>query len=135
MTNELWFNIPVRDLAKTKKFFQSLGFESTRDAPEMVGFLFGEKKNQIMMVKEEFFEKYASSTVSDTSKGSELLISFDAFNKEEVDKMAEKVIAAGGQIFSGPSSIQGWMYGFGFADLDGHRWNMVYFEWDKMPKE
>jgi len=26
------------------------------------------------------------------------------------------------------------MYGFAFADLDGHRWNQVYMDFSKMPK-
>lgn len=28
-----------------------------------------------------------------------------------------------------------WMYGAGFTDLDGHRWNVLYMDMSKMPKE
>lgn len=30
--------------------------------------------------------------------------------------------------------VGGWMYGAGFADPDGHRWNLLYRDESKMPK-
>ena len=62
------------------------------------------------------------------------MISFDAESPEEVDETARKVFDSGGKIFSEPAEIQGWMYGFAFADLDGHRWNQIYMDYSKMPK-
>ena len=128
MIKEAWLNIPIKDLNKTKSFFESLGFELVREADDMVGFEVGAKKTPIMMVEESFFQKYAGASASDTTKGSELLISIDVETIEDVDETAEKVRAAGGTIFSEPSEIDGWMYGFGFSDPDGHRWNMVHFQ-------
>jgi predicted lactoylglutathione lyase len=72
--------------------------------------------------------------VVDTGKGSEVLFSFDAESREEVDALAKKVEHAGGDIYGQPSETQGWMYGFAFADPDGHRWNMLYMDMSKMPK-
>ena len=66
--------------------------------------------------------------------GSEVLISFDAESREEVDETARKVFEAGGTVFSKLAEIQGWMYGFAFADLDGHRWNMVFMDFSKLPQ-
>lgn len=130
---ELWLNLPVKDLQKSKAFFLSLGFESTRDVPGMVGFNIGHVP--VMMVAQPDFEKYASHQISDTKKGSELLISVDAPDRAYVDQIVKKVKDAGGVVFSEAQEIQGWMYGFGFADLDGHRWNIVHLDWDNMPKE
>lgn len=130
---ELWINLPVKDLIKANAFFTALGFESLRDAPEMIGFKIGQVP--VMMVAESEFEKYTARTVADPSKGSEVLISIDAPNKEYVDQMAEKVKAAGGEVFSRPEGLQGWMYNMGFTDLDGHCWNILYMDNDKMPKQ
>lgn len=126
MTQELWLNLPVNDLHKTKTFFTELGFEKLRDAPEMVGFKIGGVS--VLMVTETQFEKFAKNKVADTSKGNELLISIGAPSKEYVDIMAAKVEEAGGTVFSVPATIQGYMYGFAFSDLDGHRWNYLYME-------
>ncbi|WP_256213145.1 hypothetical protein [Bacillus sp. OV322] len=32
------------------------------------------------------------------------------------------------------SLLDGWMYGCGFADSDGHRWNALYMDMSKMPQ-
>jgi predicted lactoylglutathione lyase len=63
-----------------------------------------------------------------------MLINFDAESKEEVDMMAEKVRQAGGIIYAEPGESQGWIYAFGFIDLDGHRWSMLYMDMKNMPK-
>lgn len=84
---------------------------------------------------EEIFKGFTKSEISDTKAGSEVLISFDAESREEVDETAKKVWDAGGKIFSEPAEINGWMYGFAFADLDGHCWNMVFMDFSKLPKE
>lgn len=130
---ELWLNLPVKDLQKSKAFFLALGFQSTRDVPGMVGFTIGQVP--VMMVAQRDFETYASHQISDTQKGSELLVSVDAPDWAYVDEIAGKVKGAGGTIFSGPQEIQGWMYGMGFIDLDGHRWNVVHLDWENMPKQ
>ena len=54
--------------------------------------------------------------------------------RNEIDEMAEKVRKAGGEVFSEPEELQGWMYNVAFKDLDGHRWNMLYMDMEKMPK-
>lgn len=51
-----------------------------------------------------------------------------------MDQFTEKVKEAGGTVFSKPAESEGWMYGSAFADLDGHRWNILYMDFSKMPK-
>lgn len=137
MTKELWLNLPVKDVAKSKEFFTKIGFSLNTehgDGCEMACFEVGTKKNPVLFFAEETFKGFTKSEISDTKNGSEVLISFDAENREEVDETAKKVWDAGGTVFSEPAEIEGWMYGFAFADLDGHRWNQVYMDMSKMPK-
>ncbi|MEQ8627261.1 VOC family protein [Ekhidna sp.] len=133
MEQELWLNLPVKDLEKSRAFFTSLGFEPTRDAPRMIGFEIG--KVPVMMVEEAQLQLYTQHKVSDTTKGSEFLISVSAPNRAYVDEITNKIKDAGGSVYSEPQEIQGWMYGMAMVDLDGHRWNIIYMDWDKMPKE
>ncbi len=94
----------------------------------------GEKKSNVLLFAENKFKGFTKNELTDTGKSTETLISFDAENETEVDETARKVFEAGGRIFSEPMKIEGWMYGFAFADLDGHRWNQVYMDMGKMPK-
>lgn len=132
MEQELWLNLPVSDLNRSKAFFKALGFKTLRDAPGMIGFKIGGVP--VMMVIESDFQKYADNFIANTSKGSEILISIDASDREYVDAMVEKVNEAGGTVFSKPEEIQGWMYNMGFVDPDGHRWNVLYMDKSKMPE-
>lgn len=136
MTKEIWINLPVRDVKQAKEFFGSIGFTPNEkySADNMTCFTVGEKNMTVLFFAEETFKDFTKSEVSDSKAGAEILISFDAESRDEVDETARKVFAAGGTIFSEPQEIQGWMYGFGFADLDGHRWNMVHMDFSKTPE-
>lgn len=136
MTKELWINFPVKDVTRTKEFFGKIGFLPNEDQSNdtMACFNVGEKNTTVLFFAEEVFKNFTKIGVSDTKSGAEILISFDAPSRDAVDETASKVFDAGGTIFSEPAEINGWMYGFGFADLDGHRWNMVYMDFGKMPQ-
>lgn len=136
MTKSLWLNLPVKNVEKTKHFFSKIGFllNEEQTNSEMACFNVGEKNTTVLFFAEEMFRSFTKKEISDTKNGSEVLISFDAESREQVDEMASKVFDAGGTIFAEPAENQGWMYGFAFADLDGHRWNMLYMDFDKMPQ-
>lgn len=136
MTKEIWLNLPVRDVNKSKEFFLKIGFTENRKhaSADMVCFEVGEKKMTVLFFAEETFKGFTKSDVADARKGAEVLISFDAESRDEVDETARKVFDAGGTIFAEPAEIQGWMYGFAFADPDGHRWNMIYMDFSKLPQ-
>lgn len=137
MTKEFWLNLPVKSLAKSKEFFTSLGFSFSQgpgntdtSAPLMIG----SKNIVVMLFEEPFFKGCTNNEIADTSKGNEVLLSFDAESREEVNEIANKAVAAGGTLFGKPNEIQGWMYGCGFTDLDGHRWNVLHMDMSKMQK-
>lgn len=96
--------------------------------------LVGDNNFVVMLFEENIFEGFVQNRASDTQKSSEVLISIDAESTQEVDEFAVKVREAGGVIYAEPAENQGWMYGFGFADLDGHRWNVLYMDLSKRPQ-
>ena len=137
MTKEIWVNLPVKDINKSKEFFAQLGFAfnsqygNTADSACMV---IGDQNLAVMLFTETIFKTFTQNEISDTKHGTEVLFSFSAESREEVDEMAKKVEVAGGVIYGKPGDKQGWMYGFGFADLDGHRWNMLFMDMSKLPQ-
>lgn len=138
MTKELWINLPVKDVEKSKEFFTKIGFSPNTehgDNAEMACLQVGEKNFSVLLFAEDTFKSFTKHDLTDTRQSTETLFSFDAESREEVDETARKVFDAGGNVFSEPAEIQGWMYGFAFADLDGHRWNQVYMDFSRMPKK
>jgi predicted lactoylglutathione lyase len=98
---------------------------------EMAGLLIGEKKVMIMLFPESPFKTFTRNEIADTKLATEVLFSIGVQSKEEVDDMVKKAVEAGGTTYGEPQD-QGWMYGAGFADLDGHRWNVLYMDMSKM---
>ena len=130
MPKEIWINLPVKDVQKAKTFFTSLGFiaNETHSNETMTALQISDKSIAVMLFEANTFSHINQIAITDTKASSEVLFSLDAASKEEVDKWASKAEAAGGHVFAKPATIQGWMYGCAFADLDGHRWNVLYME-------
>ncbi len=137
MIKELWINLPVKDVNKSRDFFTRIGFtvnEKYGNSATSASLLAGSKSIVIMLFAEPLFTGLISGELADTKKGNEVLFSIDAQSREEVDDMANKVTAAGGIVFAKPGDKDGWMYGCGFSDPDGHKWNVLYMDMSKMPK-
>jgi len=135
VAKQIWINLPVRDIERSKKFFVALGFSFDSEhgnSETSASLIIGEKNVVVMLFAEKVFRSFTGHDIIDPSKGSEVLLSLDAGSKQEVDEFLQKVKGAGGTIFGEPDD-KGWMYGFGFADLDGHRWNMLYMDISRMP--
>jgi predicted lactoylglutathione lyase len=137
LVKQFWINLPVKDLIKSKEFFTKLGFsvKMQHGNSDQVQLVIGDNHVTVMLFPDSTFKNFTNHDIVNTKQATEVLLSIDAESREEVDEMAKKAVKAGGTIFGEPAEHQGWMYGCGFADLDGHRWNMLYMDRDKMPKE
>jgi len=133
----IWINLPVKDVKKSKAFFEAIGFTLNPNfgMETSASFLIGDAKVVMMLFPEEDFKGFVRHEISDTNKGSEILLNLDAQSRDEVDAMAKTVSKVGGKIFAEPEESQGWMYVLGFEDLDGHRWSMLYMDPEKMSKK
>jgi len=132
MTKEIWVNLPVKNIEVAVAFFTAIGFSFNTnfggDPKTAACMLVGSKNVVVMLFQEQLFESFTQKKLADTGVGSEVLFSIDAESKEEVDALAAKVTAAGGTVYSPPALVQGWMYGCGFIDMDGHRWNVLFMD-------
>ncbi|MBB6669093.1 VOC family protein [Cohnella nanjingensis] len=130
MSKALWLNLPVRDLEASRAFYASLGFRIHDNHPDpgSVALTVGEPGVTVMLFPVQTFERFAGIAAADTGRGAEVLVSVGADSREEVDALAAKAERAGGQVYGRPGSPDGWMYGCGFADPDGHRWNVLYMD-------
>ncbi|WP_162128492.1 VOC family protein [Flavobacterium phycosphaerae] len=137
MTKQIWLNLPVKEASKSKEFYTALGFKflEERTTPDSACMLVGENNFVIMLFSETMFQSFIQHNITDTEKSAEFLISIDAENRDELDALAQKAKAAGGIVYAAPGENQGWMYGCGFCDLDGHRWNVLHMDFSKMPKQ
>lgn len=123
---KIWANLAVKDISRTDKFYKALGFKPNgqfKEENDLTSFLVGENDFIVHFFKAEKL-KEAMGEVADLTKGNELIFTLWADNKEEADSWAEEVRNAGGTIFDEPRAFGNNYYGFGFADPDGHKWNV-----------
>ena len=134
--NQLWFNLPVKDVAKSQAFYQAIGFilnEQFNNNEQSASFYVSTNNTVMMLFQEESFSSMIRSRK--VTYENEILFSISANSVVEVDQLALRVKASGGQLFSAPKEIQGWMYGCGFSDPDGHKWNVLFMDSEKIPQK
>jgi uncharacterized protein len=137
MFGEFWVNLPVKDVLKTSEFYAAIGFEPDFEhGGKDVGvkFVAGSEGTVAWFYAEKVFENFARIGGVNTKEGAEVLLSIYVENRENVDEIASKVIESGGTVFAKPEWAFDWLYGCGIADLDGHRWSILYKDESKMPK-
>ena len=127
MNKQIIFNLPVRDLDKSKAFFSALGFSfnpnfSNESAAFMV---IVDGSINAMLMTEAFFKSFINKPVVQAKESNEVIICLSCESREEVDSLIAKATAAGARI-PHPPEDHGFMYDQGFEDLDGHLWNLVW---------
>lgn len=120
MIRQIFVNLPVKDLNKTKEFFGKLGFTFNAQ--------FTDEKAAAMEMGDNKKE------IADSSKTTEVINAVSVDTKEKVDEMVEKALKAGGKTYKDPDDY-GWMYSRAFQDLDGHLWEVLSMDLSKLPKK
>ncbi|UVH57529.1 VOC family protein [Variovorax paradoxus] len=136
-TKQIFVNLPVKNLEKTKTFFAALGYTFNAQFTDANAACMVVQKDSIhvMLLVEEFFKTFTTKSLTDTSKSTEVLLCLSCESRAEVDELVAKAKAAGGTTPSEPKDY-GFMYGHGFQDIDGHLWELVYMDPNaEMPKQ
>ena len=126
---QIFVNLPVKNLEKSKAFFSALGYtfnEQFTDA-NAACMVIQEGSIHAMLLVEEFFKTFTDKSLTDTSKSTEVLLCLSCESRAEVDEMVAKAVAAGGTVPRPPQDY-GFMYGHGFQDIDGHLWELSYMD-------
>ena len=135
MITNIFVNLPVKDLNKTVEFFTKLGFTfNPQFTDENATCMIVGKDIFVMLLVEKFFKTFTKKEISDTTKNTEAIVALSAQSREEVDRMMEKVLDAGGREARDPQD-HGWMYGRSFEDINGHLWEIFYMDESAMKKE
>ena len=122
MPTQIYVNLPVRNLEQTRAFFSSLGFGFNPEFSNDQALAMVVSDNiTVMLLVEDFFRTFTRKAIVDAHKSTEVLLALECENREEVDSMVAKAVAAGGMIPRQPEDL-GFMYSHSFEDLDGHIW-------------
>jgi predicted lactoylglutathione lyase len=135
MSRNTFINLPVKDLARTKAFFDEVGFSFNQEfSDENVACMIISDETYAMLAVEPFFKGFTQQDIADTSTSSEVIVGLSAESREEVDDRVGKALAAGAQSL-GDAQDDGVMYMQGFRDLDGHQWSFIHMDMSAIPQQ
>jgi len=129
MGRQIYVNLPVADLERTKEFFAGLGFRfEPKFTDENAACMVIEENIFVMLLVKPFFQTFIKDkAISDATKSTEVLVTLSCDSRAQVDELVARAKAAGGSIFR-EAQDHGFMYQHAFADLDGHIWELVYMD-------
>ena len=133
MSRQIFVNLPIKDMERSKAFFGALGFTFNPQFTNEQGACMVIADNiYAMLLVEPFFQTFTKKPVADATKSTEVLLCLSCASRAEVDELVGKALAAGGTAPNAPQD-HGFMYGHGFADPDGHVWELMYMDPNAAP--
>lgn len=134
MGRQIFVNLPVKDLPRSKAFFESLGFAFNPQFTNEQGacMVINDGASYAMLLTEPFFQGFTKKPLANAKETTEVLVCLSCESRDEVDALVRKAVAAGGKA---PNPVQdhGFMYGHGFEDLDGHIWEVMWMDPNAAP--
>jgi len=128
MATKIFVNLPVKNLSKSIEFFTRLGYTfNPQFTDETATCMIVSEDIYIMLLTEEKFKMFTKKEIADATRSTEAIICLSADSREKVDEMINKALEAGGTT---PNEKQdhGFMYGWGYQDLDGHLWEVMWMD-------
>ncbi|WP_374464216.1 VOC family protein [Chryseobacterium sp.] len=106
--NEIYVNLPIKDVQKTREFWTKLGFSINEQFLDEKAICVIMKENHIyaMFLKEEFFQTFTNRPFAkgDTTQ---VLLAIGVNSRDEVDNMVKTAIENGGSKYSEPMTTDG----------------------------
>ena len=126
MNRQMFVNLPVRDLRRTKEFFGALGFSFNPQFSDESGacMIIGDD-NFVMLLAESFFKTFTKKDIVDARRATEVLVCISCASDDEVRELVAKAKKNGGSIPREPQDL-GFMYQHAFEAPDGHIWELVH---------
>lgn len=122
MATKIFVNLPVKDLKRSVEFFTKLGYKfNPQFTDENATCMILGEDNFVMLLVEKFFKTFTPKPIADAKSSTEVLVALSAESRDDVNRIVEKALAAGARRYKEPED-RGFMYGWGFEDLDGHIW-------------
>lgn len=129
MLTNIFVNLPVKDLDRSMKFFESLGFVFNPQFTDETAacLVISDNIYAMLLTHKKFKEFIGNKEIADAEKTSEVLTALNAESRGKVDTLVEKAIKSGAQEQGGPHDY-GFMYSRIFRDPDNHIWEFFWMD-------
>jgi uncharacterized protein len=129
MTQMIFVNLPVVELAASKHFYEAIGFTNNPQfTDDTAACMVLSDTIHVMLVTYDKYRQFTTKAIADARTTSEVLICISADSRAAVDDMVGKAKSLGTAIDPTPTQDFGFMYGRSFEDPDGHIWEVMWMD-------
>ncbi len=129
MTQKIFINLPVADLARSRAFYTAIGFanepkfsDETAAAMRLSDSIF------VMLLTHDKWRGFTTKPIVDATTHAQVLLCISRDSRADVDTMISSAASAGGIADPNPPQDYGVMYGRSFEDPDGHVWEPMWMD-------
>ncbi|TKD72380.1 VOC family protein [Pseudalkalibacillus hwajinpoensis] len=127
-SDQLFVNLPVKNLKETVAFFNEIGFEfNPQFTDDNAACMIINQNTFVMLLVEEYFKTFTKKEITDATTTTEAIFAISATSREHVDEIVKKALEAGGKESKEPVDY-GFMYGWSFQDINNHLWEVMYMD-------
>lgn len=128
----VYINLPVADLDRSRHFFGGLGFDFNDQFSDVTALAMRISDTCFaMLLTHAKFASFTPRRIADAGETTEVLTALQLDSREAVDRMTDQALASGGGVVR-DAEDHGFMYGRAFADPDGHIWELFWMNADAM---
>jgi hypothetical protein len=128
MARMIFVNLPVKDLAKAKAFYEAIGFTNEpRFTDETAAAMQWSDTIVVMLLTHEKWRSFTKRPIPGTDS-SEVMLCLNFDNRDAVNLITDTAGASGGRADINPPQDHGFMMSRSFADPDGHVWEAMWMD-------
>ena len=129
MSRMIFVNLPVSDLAASRRFLEALGATNEpKFTDETAACMKISDTIFTMLLTHDKFRQFTPRPIADATASSQVLLCLSADSRESVDTTVERAVLAGGTADPAAKQDYGVMYGRSVADPDGHIWEIMWMD-------
>ena len=129
MSRMIFVNLPVSDLAASRRFLEALGaVNEPKFTDDTAACMTISDSIHVMLLTRDKFATFTPRPISDATAGTEVLLCLSSDSRESVDTTVERAVTAGGTADPAPKQDYGVMYGRSVSDPDGHIWEIMWMD-------
>lgn len=128
MPQMIFVNIPVTDVARSRKFYEALGYKINEQFSDATAAcVVVSDAIYFMILNHEKFASFATKPLADPAKTTSVMVALSQDSRAAVDTITEAALKAGGTEPK-PAQDMGFMYNRTFHDPDGNVFEPMWMD-------
>lgn len=128
MATQIFVNLPVKDLNRSKEFFAKLGYSfNPKFTDATAACMVVSDDIYAMLLTEAKFKEFTTKPIANAKEATEVLVCLSVESKAKVNEVVDTALN-GGAVEARPVMDYGFMFGRSFHDLDGHIWEIIWMD-------